>query len=508
MTLRSARYLVSALLATLTGLAPAAWSAVPAPASVLVLDGVTVVDTRTGGLTPGRAVVVEGGRIAAILPAGSARPRGARIVDARGEFVVPGFNDMHAHPLNDEGVERDNELAMMLVNGITGVRQMSGTNRLLKERRLGTLKLPTESPALLAMPGEILTRQNAATPQAAVAEVDRQKAEGADFIKVIDVSPETFLAVGREATRLGLPFLGHLPNGIDSLDASRAGFKSIEHLGPSANILIDCSTDEEAIKRDIASRPRPSLPGWTKSISLEDQKKLGDLVAAAPLVRAIETGPGALKLMEHVSDTYDDAKCRRVAQTFVRNGTWQSPTLIRDKTILFPDDPRSVQDPDLRYVDAQRRALWLSLARRFAGTSPSDRDILVRFWRTQLKMLHVFDETGVAMISGTDTPGQWDIAGVALRRDFDLLQDDGLAPLKILQMTTLNPAIFLGRQGAMGTVEVGKNADLVVLDGDPIKSTQNLHRIKGVVRAGRYYSKADLIRLQDEVARRASDVTR
>ena len=100
MTLRSARYLVSALLAILTGLAPAAWSAVPAPASVLVLDGVTVVDTRTGGLTPGRAVVVEGGRIAAILPAGAARRRGAQVVDARGEFLVPGFNDMHAHPLN------------------------------------------------------------------------------------------------------------------------------------------------------------------------------------------------------------------------------------------------------------------------------------------------------------------------------------------------------------------------------------------------------------------------
>ena len=212
--------------------------------------------------------------------------------------------------------------------------------------------------------------------------------------------------------------------------------------------------------------------------------------------------------MDRVAATYDDVKCRQVAQTFVRNGTWQSPTLVRDKTILFPDDPRSVNDPDLRYVDAQRRALWLSLARRFAGTSPSDRAILERFWRTQLKMLHVFDETGVAMISGTDTPGQWDVAGVALHRDFDLLQDDGLSPLKILQMTTLNPAIFLGRQSTMGTVEVGRNADLVLLERDPTRSTQNLHRIQGVVRAGRYYAKADLARLQDEVARRASDVTR
>ena len=504
MALRCVRYLVSALLATLTGLAPAAWSA--APASVLVLDGATVVDTRTGRLTPGQAVVVEGGRIAAILPAGSARPRGARIVDARGEFVVPGFNDMHAHPLNDEGVERDDELEMMLANGITGVRQMSGTRERLQARRMGTLQLPADGPALLAMPGEILVRQNAATPQAAVAEVDRQKAEGADFIKVIDVSPETFFAVGREATRVGLPFLGHLPNGVDPLEASQAGFRSIEHLGPNANILIDCSTDETAIKQAVASHLGSSLPASAGAISPENQKRFGELVATAPLVLMAKGDPGVLKLMDHVAATYDEAKCRRVAQVFLRNRTWQSPTLIRDKTILFPDDPRSMNDPELRYVSAHRRALWLSLAQRFAGTSVADRAILQRFWLTELKMPHVFDETGVSMIAGTDTPGQWDIAGVALHRDFDLLAQDGVAPLKILQMTTYNPAVFLGRQADMGTVEVGKDADLVLLDGDPTRSAQTLHRIAGVVRAGRYYGRADLQRLKDGVAARATAV--
>ena len=99
-------------------------------------------------------------------------------------------------------------------------------------------------------------------------------------------------------------------------------------------------------------------------------------------------------------------------------------------------------------------------------------------------MLHVFDETGVAMISGSDTPDQSDIAGVALQRDLDLLQDNGLAPLIILRLTTFNPAVFLGRQGMMGTVEMGRNAVPVLLEGDTTKSTQNLHRIGGLVRAG------------------------
>ena len=73
-------------------------------------------------------------------------------------------------------------------------------------------------------------------------------------------------------------------------------------------------------------------------------------------------------------------------------------------------------------------------------------------------------------------------------------------------MTTYNPAVFLGRQADMGTVEVGKDADLVLLDGDPTRSAQTLHRIAGVVRAGRYYGRADLQRLKDGVAARATAV--
>jgi len=94
------------------------------------------------------------------------------------------------------------------------------------------------------------------------------------------------------------------------------------------------------------------------------------------------------------------------------------------------------------------------------------------------------------MMLGTEGGGQ--APGQSIHQEFDELAKTGLSPLKIVQMTTVNPAKFLGRSATMGSIEVGKNADIVLVEGNPVESVQNLHRISGVVRAGFYYSQADL----------------
>jgi imidazolonepropionase-like amidohydrolase len=104
-------------------------------------------------------------------------------------------------------------------------------------------------------------------------------------------------------------------------------------------------------------------------------------------------------------------------------------------------------------------------------------------------MVRIFDEEGVKMIAGSDVSGSgWEIPGFALHQEFDQLAAAGLTPLRILQMATVNAAEFLGRTDTMGTVEVGKDADIVLLSGDPTENLANLHDIAGVVRAGRYHS--------------------
>ena len=111
-------------------------------------------------------------------------------------------------------------------------------------------------------------------------------------------------------------------------------------------------------------------------------------------------------------------------------------------------------------------------------------------YQRQLALTKLFDDAGVPMMVGTDGGGQ--APGQSIHQEFDELAKAGLSPLEILQMTTLNPAEFLGRTETMGSIDVGKNADIVLLDGNPVASVENLHTLSGVVRGGFYYSRADL----------------
>lgn len=460
-------------------------AAAPSPRG-LIIDDVTVVDTATGRLTPHRAVVIDGGRIVRIAAAGS-RAADARRIDGTGKFVVPGFLDMHAHPLS--WGDTPGALRLMLAEGVTGYRQMNGSPEMLAQRRAGAFDLP-DSPELLALSGSLLAGPLAPTPEAAIAEVRRQKTQGADFIKFIDEPGPAFFAALAEATAQGLPLAGHLPPVIDVREASRHGMASIEHLGPREAVLLGCSTRESELRAAVAAAPRgpagPPPPGAM-------ERTLANPIAATPAAAILSYGT--------VLDTYDAARCTDLARTFVANATWQVPTLIRLRTMEFGDDPAYRHDPNLRYAPRATRELWESVATQFErGATPASRAALARLFAAQLALVKLFDTNGVPMMAGSDLGGGWVLPGYGLHQEFDLLAQAGVSPLHVLQMTTLDGARFLHREATMGSVAAGRNADLVLLDGNPVASVANLHRIAGVVRAGRYYTPADLDALKAATA--------
>lgn len=463
----------------------------------LVLSGVTVVDTHTGALTSNQAVVIVDGKISwigrkeEIAAVGS-----AQLVKAEGKFLVPGFQDMHAHVIDYP--DRDDDLVVMLAYGITGWRQMGAFDSLLQQRIDGGLQLPPDAPELLGMPGDVLLRFNVDTPEKAIAEVDKQKALGADFIKTIDGSVEVFFAALEEAKRDGLPFVGHLSPGVDALRASKAGMRSIEHLGPGERLLISCSTAEPMIRNELAKTPSSSLPPNLPKNAI--QKRM-QLITAEPILASLAAGPESLTHLQRAIDTYNEAKCRTAAKVFVENGTWLVPTLIRERTSQFGDDPVYTEDPNLRYVSVVTKQLWGQASRQFtAELTPQDRETLKQITAVQQEEVKLFDDSGVKMLTGSDFGGIWLVPGLSLHQEFDQLAAAGLSPLKVLQMTTLNGAEFMGLQKTAGSVEVGKNANLVLLDGDPIESVSNLHKINAVVRAGKYYSGVTLQTMKDRAA--------
>ena len=448
-----------------------------------ILCGVTVIDTHNGSLAPDMDLRVEGNRIVSITPSAPTKDStGATIVDARGKFIVPGYLDMHAHPLNQK--LPSGPLELMLANGITGFRQMGGSLQLLAQRRAGTLPIPEDAPALLAMPGDLLLPINAGSTEAAVATVREGYANGADFVKVGLVSPSVFFAAQEEANRLGTPIVGHLPASIDVVAASHGGIKSIEHLGPGVPILIACSTDEAALREAQAKRPLFPAPSSNLVIN--------------PLAKS---DPADAEILRRAGNTFNEEKARALAMIFVTDGTWQCPTLIRIRTQQFADAPEYQNDPNLRYVAPSTVKEWHEVTQTFLKLSSEMRDTFHRNYTLRLRLVKLFDEAGVKMIAGSDVSGAaWEVPGFSLHQEFDELAKAGLSPLRVLQMTTLNGAEFLGTSATMGSVEEGKNADLVLLDANPIESVENMHAIFGVVRAGRYYSQADLESIKLNIA--------
>lgn len=458
----------------------------PDAAGDFLLRDVTVVDVTDGSHAAGQDIRVSGGTIAAISATGQ-DTAGLRVVDGNGAFAVPGYVDCHAHALNDPGTAAGS-YALMLANGVTGFRQMSGSPRLLKDRRAGRLPAPPGAPALLATPGALLTPLNSATPADAAAEVRAQQEQGADFIKAGMTTRETFLAALAEAGRVGIPLDGHLPGEIDPRDAARGGMRCIEHLGPGVPVFAaacTCETEILSAPPRTLKLPAVKLPGMDKVLN---RILRGIVVNPSVLIK-----PADAHHLELADESFDEQRAADLATLFAEHQTWHCPTLIRLHTQQFPDAPEHGADPRLRYVAPGEVARWRKSAAKFAALPEATRLVLQAHWPAQLRLTKALADAGVPLLAGTDANGAgFVIPGFALHDEFDLLADAGLAPLAILRSATTAPARFFGLSAEAGQVAPGYRADLVLLASDPLASHRALRDITAVARAGQLWSRSAL----------------
>ena len=476
-----------------TAARPSVWND-PVPRVDLAIEHATIVDTIDGTLIEDATILVAQGRIIAIEQRGTPGAEGAgERVDATGKFVVPGYNDMHSHVLNLD--DPSGALALMLADGVTGYRQMSGSPERLRERQEMMLPECIEAPALLEMPGAVLTPLNASTVEGVLAEIRAQKAQGADFIKVGFVSPPVFLAAMKEAKRLAIPILGHLQDGVDAAFCAQAGFRSIEHLGPGAAIWEACSTEQAQLKSTAKPVSIPSLllkiPFLRKMIIRRLETMLVNPSAFMP--------PAYAARLQRAIDTFSQEKFAALAARFAAEDTWHCPTLVRLRTQELADAPQYETHPFLAYMPQDRIATWRKVTDRFRKLPVEMREIYAQAYPRQLALMKSLADAGVRMIAGTD--GGWlSNPGLSLQEEFAELARAGISPLKILQMTTINAAEYLNRTETMGTVAVGRNADLVLLNTNPLQDVASLGDIASVVRAGFHRSRAALDALRARVA--------
>ena len=468
-----------------------------------VIQNATIVNTRDGSLTTGLNVVIDGGKIQKITGATVRASGTAQAVDATGKFVVPGFLDMHTHLFNVSPADPELPLLqnLFIANGITGIREMGGSPALVQRAKQFNADLAAgkfDAPEILQIPGRIFgfppipgfdggaPPAAATSAAAAVQEVQAQKAYGVGFIKTIGAARDATLAMLAEAKNQGLGVAGHLNPSLSAKDSSNAGWRAVEHLGSSMGTLLDCSAEEDSVRATLVSgngvTPAPNPPSFASN------------VLNAPL-------------FQRVFNTYDASKCQTLAQTFAKNETWHVPTLIRVRTGRFIEDSLYRNDPNLIYVSKTSRAAWEAAAvQRLASFPPSAIATYHQYSGLESNLTKLMKQNGVKMLTGSDTSisnllsATWVVPGFSLHQEFALLAAAGLTPLDILQMTTLNGAQFLNREATMGTVDENKNADLVLLDANPIESAANLGKISGVFLKGKYFSTAALAKLKSDVA--------
>ncbi|BDA78563.1 hypothetical protein LPTSP3_g14930 [Leptospira kobayashii] len=456
----------------------------------LVIENVTIVDPRTGSKKISQSIVISDGRIESVGSTLIQKPNKTyKRINAQGLFAVPGFNNMHSHALQAENSPA--VLLLMLAEGVTGFRQMAGSTELLSQRAAGELPLTEKAPALLAMPAEPIIPISASTKDELSELMQRQKKDGADFIKVGWMSPSLFYEAIVESQKLGIPIVGHVPEGVDPTRAEFANFRTIEHLGPGDVIWIACSSQKaillsESIDKPTRILPNFKLPNFATPII---QSLIAGKMKRFLINPVLEDSPARVSRLQKALTSFDRNKCNALAEQFVQNDNWMVPTLVRLRTQYFQNDPEYQKDKSIQFIAPHAYKEWLSVLNDFNRISTERKLIYKETYESQKVLTKLFSDAKVPMMTGTDGSGQ--APGLSLQQEFKELAAAGISPLQILQMTTIQPARFLKKTSTMGLIAKGMNADIVLLAADPTSKVENLGTISGVIRAGNYHSKSD-----------------
>ncbi len=438
----------------------------------LAIRHVTVIDATGRAPKPNRTVVVQGDRIVSVRPSKKAHiPKGAVIVDGSGRFLIPGLWDMHVHGASDGRAPWSHLL--FVANGVVGVRDMSGPPD-AHAWRATQVSNADPSPAIY-LGSPIVDGPSPVWPDSLVAGdeargreiVDQQQQSGADFIKVYSrLQRKVYFAIADEANRRGIPFEGHVPESVNAAEASSAGQKSIEHL---TRVADSCSREESAIDPELQRQE-----AFFRAPGITVAQKIG-------------FGKEIIRLDLRIINTFDEATAQSLFSLFVKNGTWQCPTLTLLRAQI--DDPLPGDDPRLKYLSKDVRAKWE--AGYYKGVPAGPRAELVILSRHQFeearKLVELMYRARVPLLAGTDTMNPQCFPGFSIHEELALLVDAGLPPMAALQTATRNAAQFMGRAAHRGTIEPGKIADLVLLDKDPLAEIRNTRAIQAVVLNGKLY---------------------
>lgn len=426
--------------------------------SRFVLSNVHVVNVNTGEIHAAQYILVEEGTIAAVGDASEvAVPEDVPRIDGHGRHAIPGLWDMHVHAMWSNRYEA--ALPLFVAHGVTGIRDMWGDIAVAQGVRTSGDVHPAIHLAGNLIDGDdpVWPGSNSVgTADEARVLVDALVKEGSDFLKVYSrLSRSAYFAIAERAQMLGVPFAGHVPASITTAEAANAGQRSMEHL---TGVLIDCTRNPDALRH---ARPRTA---------------------------------GEIRLYRQaLIEEFDSTRCRDLARTLAAHHSWQVPTLVSGSTAAVDAAAVFDESPQILTMHPEEHAWWARAARQVRNQA-EERG---RYRAHAIRVTAILHDAGVPLLAGTDTFNPFAGFGSALHGELEALVEAGLTPLEALRTATVEPARYLGVHDRLGTIERGKSADIVLLDGSPLADIRNTRSVAAVVLRGQYLSRETLHALKE-----------
>ena len=383
-------------------------------------------------------ITVFGGRIGDVRQAGQGPITADNVIDGSGKSLLPGLFDMHGHVYPDQGL-------LHLAAGVTTVRDMGNVNPellALKERfdtgtELGPRIVPLgfiEGKSPFSSSFGIL----ADTLDDATRAVDWYAARGYRQVKLYNsIKPEWVKPLAAYAHERGMRVGGHVPAFMRAEQAVQDGFDELNHIN---QVMLNFF-----VKPDDDTRT---------------------------LLRFTLVGDEALKV-----DLEGDRVKSFIALLRDR-GTVVDATLDTFEAMFNQRNGQS--NPSLEAVaDHLPVALRRSVLSNSMDVNDGNADRYRRSYANMLALVGRLHEAGVPLLAGTD-----DFAGFALHRELELYVKAGIPAAQVLQIATYNGAKYSGTLHENGTIERGKLADLVLVDGDPVTRISDIRRVSLVLKGG------------------------
>jgi imidazolonepropionase-like amidohydrolase len=442
-----------------TSMAILVFAASPAFAESTAFINVNVIPMTSETVLRGRSVIVTDGEIVTIGDVeDTPLPDDAVVVDGTDRFLMPGLSEMHGHVPGVAADSLDRVLHLYVANGVTTVRGMLGQPSHLELR--SALQSGERLGPRLYTSGPSLNGRSVSSPANAISMVEQQHAAGYDFLKIHPgLTRQEFDAMAATANRLGIRFAGHVPEDVGVERALAAGIATIDHLDGYMESLL---------------RPHDDPSGGLSGL-------FGVFIA----------------------DQADETKISGIVAATVEAGTWNVPTdsLFRHWASSEEDPDDMVDWPEMKYMPADNVARWHSAKRELLDDANYHPDTAARAVALRQRLILELHRQGAGLLLGSDSPQIFNVPGFAIHRELEYLVDAGLTPFEALQTGTANPAEFFGRSGGFGVVQNGAEADLILLDANPLEDITNTRRIHGVMVRGRWLPRKELDGLLEGLAR-------